>query len=158
MEDTNYLIKNINYPIKYAVQPIHQISETLDLDDILFVGYIVTKCFVVKELTSFLKDGTYIKEYNVVYPFKGMNAFKLGKKIRIPNVTVNYLNEVVCTNSDHVDMLFETYEDAKKICDLKNSKLAKNEELQKFEDDVTKATEIMHVNTEKNKQLKKTIY
>jgi len=113
----------INYPIKYAAMPIieqvgwthglHQLEREYDV-----VCYIVSKCYLISDLTKYTSNGSKNQEYEVVFPYQE-TEFNRWQRI-IPEY--NFMNGS-CINSNKVDLVFETYEDALKHSITKNKNL-----------------------------------
>ena len=116
----------INYPIKYAAMPIieqvgwsngfHEQERKYDI-----VCYIVSKCYLISDLTKYNEDGSSLKEYEVVFPYQLINDSKWQRCIP----TFNLIN-ANCTNSNKVDMLFDSYEEALNYVSFKNEKLCES--------------------------------
>lgn len=111
-------MNNNTFPIKYAVQPIYTYAKT----DVIPLGFIVTKVFIVSETNNYKPDGTKTNNYQVVYPIKGLKTSEYLVGIRYPEF--NHQN--ICINSEHSKDVFDTYEEAKKLCDEKNGYLFTN--------------------------------
>lgn len=103
----------INYPIKYSVMPIIDQSEKNDI-----VCYIVSKCYVINDIKRYEQNGKCSKKYEVVFPYQ-----LAGNGIyRREEPSFNYYNDN-CTNSNIVDCVFDTYEEAVKIANEKNIRI-----------------------------------
>lgn len=113
----------INYPIKYAVMPIieqtgwshglHELEREYDV-----VCYIVSKCYLINDLTKYKEDGCSIKEYEVVFPYQPSEFNRWKRNIPEYNLIHRY-----CTNSNKVDAVYDSYEEALKSATTKNEKL-----------------------------------
>lgn len=116
----------INYPIKYAVMPIieqigwsnglHELEREYDV-----VCYIVSKCYLISDLTKYKEDGHSIKEYEVVFPYQP-SEFSMWKR----NIPEYNLIHGYCINSNKVDAVYDSYEEALKYATTKNEKICKN--------------------------------
>ena len=78
-----------NYPIKYSIMPIcAYVGENLSNNHTLniynsivrygykhleVIGYVVSKCYILSEINSFLSDGTTNTSYEVVFPYQKVN-------------------------------------------------------------------------------------
>ena len=78
-----------NYPIKYSIMPIcAYVGENLSNNHTLniynsivrygykhleVIGYVVSKCYILSEINSFLSDGTTNTSYRVVFPYQKVN-------------------------------------------------------------------------------------
>lgn len=106
-----------NYPIKYVIEPIHMYAK----NNGYVLGYIVTKAFLVTEVYNYTNEGLK-KQYYVVYPVKGLKSIDIMQNIRTPE----FGSSNTCKNSEYVTEIFDTYEQAKKICNQKNGELFRN--------------------------------
>ena len=102
----------ISYPIKYAVMPIiEQVAWSHGLNELEreydVVCYIVSKCYLWKDLTKYMENGKSIKEYEVVFPYQANGNGKLTRTIPEFN-----LFSYACTNSNKTDGVFDRYEEA----------------------------------------------
>ena len=100
----------LNYPIKYAVLGIKEQEDEI-------VAYIAEKVYVKNEKVEYFKDGTSKKKYQVVFPFKNRKDYKTG------GVTPEFTHYNQCYNSDIIDDLYDSYEEAKSISSTLNKKL-----------------------------------
>lgn len=100
----------LNYPIKYAVLGIKEQEDEI-------VAYIAEKVYVISEKVEYFKDGTSKKKYQVVFPFKNRKDYKTG------GVTPEFTHYNQCYNSDIIDDLYDSYEEAKSISSTLNKKL-----------------------------------
>lgn len=91
------------FPVKYTVVGINE-GESL-------VAYIAIKCFVTGIVTRFNEAGNASTFYEVVLPFKNQSSERI-----IPE----FDNKGVCSNSENVDMLFDSYNEAVIIANAKN--------------------------------------
>lgn len=113
-------MKELNYPIKYAILGIeeqvgwlpglHEMEREYDV-----CGYIVSKVYVVGESIKYCSDGSYKKFYQVVFPFTSIYE----KKRQIPSYNLN----CDCYNYVNVSNLFDTFDDAKIVSSEKNREL-----------------------------------
>lgn len=104
----------INYPIKYAVMPIveqvgwshglHEMEREYDV-----VCYIVSKCYLINDLTKYNENGSVTKEYEVVFPYQSGEFSRWKRVIPTYNLIHGY-----CINGNKVDKIFDSYEDALK--------------------------------------------
>ena len=112
-----------NYPIKYAAMPIidqvgwsHGVNELERNYDV--VCYIVSKCYLVNDKTIYKANGQSEKEYEVVFPYQKTKNNRWEKNIPSYNV-FNHS----CTNSNFVERVFDTYEEALNDATHKNKDL-----------------------------------
>ena len=120
-------MKEVNYPIVYAVLPM---IEQVGWSDGLWekereygpVAYIVSKCYLVGEKKDYKSDGSIELEYKVVCPYE-FNDYTRKLEPQIPeyNFISNY-----CTNCVKVDNIYDNIEDAIKDKDAKNEDLLAN--------------------------------
>lgn len=144
-------MNNLNYPIRYAVQPIYLSGKKEIMDNL--IGYTVTKCFIVKEIISHLSDGNVEIEYDVVFPYKDLEFINKELEMRIPEVKILNSSIIIYPNSNHINRVYEKYEEAKKASNFKNKRCNSIilEQLEQFEKKVLENTENMIVDTENNK-------
>jgi len=115
----------INYPVKYAAMPIiEQVGWSHGLHELEreygVVCYIVSKCYLISDLTKYMEDGRSDKQYEVVFPYQP------GEFSRWQRVTPSYnLIHEYCTNGNKVDTIFDSYEDALNFVTAKNEELCK---------------------------------
>jgi len=112
----------INYPIKYAAMPIieqvgwshglHELEREYDV-----VCYIVSKCYLISDLTKYTEDGRNVKQFEVVFPYQP-GEFSRWKRV-VP--TYNACGYPI--DSNKVDVIFDSYEEALKYATEKNEKL-----------------------------------
>lgn len=113
----------VNYPIKYAAMPIiepvgwshglHELEREYDV-----VCYVVSKCYLISDLTKYLENGSVIKEYEVVFPYQP------AEFDRWQRVTPRYnLMHGYSINSNKVDTVFDSYDDALIYVTEKNEQL-----------------------------------
>ena len=174
----------LNYPIKYAVLEVKENGEFIDSYDPLVKGYIVSKCYVLRSTLDYLDNGNISIKHDVVFPYKDITYFKYSA----PYGGLGYRNIPLYDNSGEpyptntVYDLFNSYEEAKEIANLKNKELldrilsvegltdeaieiigedySKNlEECNEFEIAILKETEDMELNSLviNNKEDKETI-
>lgn len=113
----------LNYPIKYALMPIVEktgyqagvfgMEDTYDI-----VCYIVSKCYVLSDKVKYEKDGSKKEEYEVVFPYQRNNY----SEFKYTEPSFNLLNNQ-CVNSNVVNKIFQTYEDALVNANEENDKL-----------------------------------
>ena len=107
-----------NYPIKYAVMPVTNYASGEDF----VLGYIVTKVYLVSEYIRYTANGTKVS-YDIVYPVKGLKSSQVMADLRKPE-----FDEVdICINAERNNDLFDNYDEAKKLCNEKNSVLFRND-------------------------------
>ena len=114
----------VNYPIKYCAMPIMEqvgwINGVYGLerkDDI--VCYIVSKCYLISDLTKYTESGNTIKQYEVVFPYKKDNFDRWQRIIPSYNLYGN------CMNANKVDVIFDSYEKALNFVMIKNNEICK---------------------------------
>ena len=102
------------YPIKYAVEPITELAKKGSN----VLGFVVSKVYVIVETKSYTPDGIKF-QYQVVFPIKGIKSSRAMKNIRIPE----YSSYGQCINQEYSTDVYDTYEEAKKVCISKNGKM-----------------------------------
>ena len=102
------------YPIKYAVMPVTNYAK----NDGLVLGYIVTKAYIVMERTSYTPNGKK-SSYDVVYPIKGLKSSEVMQDLRKPE----FGSTGICTNLDHNNNIFDTFDEAKALSTEMNNNL-----------------------------------
>ena len=122
-------MNELNYPIKYAIlgieeqvgwQPrLHEMERKYDV-----CGYVVSKVYVVGENIKYNRDGTYSKDYQVVFPF----SCTTDREKQTPKYNIYYQ----CYNSVSVSQIFDSIEDAKSTANDKNRELRSRCCLPKF--------------------------
>jgi len=149
----NIDVSNFPFPVKYAVIPIFH----YDKDEANALGYIVSKVFIISETTVYKYNGSY-KEWQIVPPTKGYYSFNASADIRIPI----FDQTGHCKNQETSKLVFETYENAKKECNVKNGQLFREyyfhgsydawmESWQNFENKVFEKTSSFGMNITENK-------
>ena len=113
----------INYPIKYTAMPIiEQVGWIHGLHDLEreygVVCYIVSKCYLITTLEKYKENGSIKHEYEIVFPYQIGDYGKWQRKI--PNY---HLIQDYCVNSNKVNEVFDSYEEALKYVESKNDKL-----------------------------------
>lgn len=113
----------INYPIKYTAMPIiEQVGWAPGLHELErkynIVCYIVSKCYLISDLTKYTENGHSTKQYEVVFPYQ-LGEFNKWKRT-IPSF--NFCNGM-CTNGNSVDLVFDSYEEALDYTKVKNEKI-----------------------------------
>ena len=116
----------INYPVKYTVMPIYeQVGWTPGLHELEreydVVCYIVSKCYLIGDFTKYKENGDVVKEYDVVFPYQLIEFDRFKRVEPIYNSTRG-----CCVNSNIVDVVFNSYEEALDYATVKNKKLCEN--------------------------------
>lgn len=106
-----------NYPVKYAAMPIkeqvgwsprlHELERNYDV-----VCYIVSKCYLLSDKTKYKEDGKKEKVHEVVFPYQKEQYYS-WKRVTPSN----------CTNSNFVEKVFDSYEEALELATQKNKEL-----------------------------------
>ena len=104
------MIDELKYPRAYALMKVPKQNSDGGF-------YIVSPCYVIKELLIHKADGRNEKGYEIVYPRRGYNS----KKEQIPEV--DKLDSWKCFNSFTTDYVTYDYEEAIKERDRVNSSL-----------------------------------
>ena len=107
-------VSNLPYPVKYGIIPIYKNPQ----GDKVPLSYIVSKVFLIIESDVYNNQGHH-KEYFIVPPVKSYDAFYASADIRIPICD----RTGHCINQEPAKLVFDTYEEAKKICDTLNGGL-----------------------------------
>ena len=94
----------MSYPIKYGILKLTEPSGWPIGTQEVTRGYIVSKCYLVREIKEYQEDGNMKKTYQVVFPYRNYYHFKIAMKsnlifeehAQMPsfNTFVNELNEV----------------------------------------------------------------
>lgn len=115
----------INYPVKYTAMPIvKSVGWGIGLNELEkeygVVCYIVSKCYLLSDLTRYKENGQSTKEYEVVFPYQYDEIYSRKWERTIP--TFNCYNDN-CDNSNIVEKVFDSYEEALEFTITKNNKL-----------------------------------
>ena len=146
-------MNELNYPIKYAILGIeeqvgwapglHEMEREYDV-----CGYIVSKVYVIEENIKYKRDGTFTKEYQVVFPFSCMT----DREKQTPKYNIYYQ----CYNSVSVSQIFDNIEEAKSAASEKNKELfAKSYLTYYFDKNMSLKEKILKGQVEFNERLKK---
>ena len=110
-----------NYPVKYTAMPIkeqvgwshglHELERDYDV-----VCYIVSKCYLISDRTNYKENGENEKEYEVVFPYQNGQYNNAWERVK-PSFNNG------CSNSNFVEKVFDTYEDALEFATYKNKKM-----------------------------------
>lgn len=103
----------VNYPMVYAVKPILSLNWK-DYGEIL--GYAVVNSYLVSEIKRYNNDGTFRRIYEVVYSWN-----EDGRNNIIPQ-----FNRDTATDSDFVDIVFTSLEEARNYRMVCNNVLLKD--------------------------------
>ena len=104
--------KELNYPIKYAVQELKEHGGWEHNYEDITIGFITSICYVINQNTRYYFDGTNKTTYEVVFPYKDIHTFKyINTFIEKPDIPHFSLYNI-CLNSNEVSEIFETYEEA----------------------------------------------
>ena len=113
--------KCLNYPVKYAVLELKEPGGWNTNYKDVTRGNIVSKCYVLESIIKYTEDGISERQYKVFFPHNNLETFKnnirhgfqvLGKK----DTDIEY-NTVMVTD------VFDTFEDAEKLCNKMNDNL-----------------------------------
>mgnify|MGYP005764476403 CR=1 FL=1 len=112
----------LNYPIVYGLMPIVEPAGWVPVLNELerqydTACYIVSKCFLIGEKSTYTENGKKKLTYEVVFPYQRSHS---TWEYSIP--TYNLIHGH-CTNSEYVDAIFDSCDDAKKYKDEKNQVL-----------------------------------
>lgn len=146
-------MNELNYPIKYAIlgieeqvgwQPgLHEMEREYDV-----CGYVVSKVYVVGENIKYNRDGTYSKDYQVVFPF----SCTTDREKQTPKYNIYYQ----CYNSINVSEIFDSIEEAKSTASEKNKELfSKSYLTYYFDKKMSLKEKILKGQLEFNERLKK---
>lgn len=113
-----------NYPVKYALMPIYEMNGwNKGLNSIEpnyeIIGYIVSKCFLIKSSVEYKADGTSKIIYDVVFPYQ-LSDYRTMIWSKVDPVT-NIYNENL--NVTSVDCVFSSLKEAKEECETKNNEI-----------------------------------
>ena len=68
----------MSYPIKYGVLELKEPAGwPIGTKDVTR-GYIVSKCYLIREVTEYQEDGNVKKSYHVVFPYRKYYQFKIA--------------------------------------------------------------------------------
>ncbi len=114
-----------NYPVKYTAMPIiEQVGWSRGGNELErnynVVCYIVSKCYLISDRTKYKENGKSEKEYEVVFPYQNSQNHNVWER-NVPSFNNG------CTNSEYVEKVFDTYDDALKFVTEKNKELYNNE-------------------------------
>lgn len=108
----------LGYPIVYAPLQIKERGGYLNNYEIITLGHIVSKCYVLESIIKYLPNGDAELYYKVVFPYNDISALSDNKtdlgNPNIPSKTSDY---------DIVTEIFDNYDDAKKCVEDKNNLL-----------------------------------
>lgn len=101
-----------NYPVKYAAMPI--------IEQCSVVGYIVSKCYLLKDSIRYKEDGISVKEFEVVFPYRIKN-YNIWERVEPRYSIIGF-----CENSSITDFVSDSYEEASRKVLLENKNLFVN--------------------------------
>ncbi len=113
------LLMKYNYPVKYTAMPIFKegcykkgLESELDC-------YIVSKCYLLNDTTTYNENGTKEKVYKVIFPYqKGQDSIW-------ERVTPSFRVSTSVHISSFVEEVFDNYEEAFQFASQKNRRLCK---------------------------------
>ena len=122
------MLKEGNYPIKYALMPIKEITETTygpfgAENHYETIAYIVSKCFLTKEITYYSSDGKSSTEYEVVFPYQKNQGLYNTEFDFTRREHPDFSCNGNCLNSSHVTEIFENYNKAIEAAKMQNKSL-----------------------------------
>ena len=114
----------LRYPVKYAI------LELMDENNKIY-GFVVSKCYVIEDLTKYLADGSSINYHKVVFPYPNILYYrqKLYYDYQTKDIGVkctpkyDFFGELY--NGHIVDELFDSYDMAYIHATKKNHELGK---------------------------------
>ena len=114
----------LRYPVKYAI------LELMDENNKIY-GFVVSKCYVIEDLTKYLDDGSSINYHKVVFPYSNILYYrqKLYYDYQTKDIGVkctpkyDFFGELY--NGHIVDELFDSYDMAYIHAAKKNQELGK---------------------------------
>ena len=124
-------MEDLKYPIKYACKPLYY-------GDGYINGYIVLKAYLVGEEKKYYPDGKSDISYKVVFPYPWANANQDSLEKFFDKRSYPKYNNDSVVNSQKVDRIFDTYEDAKMYASSLNEYLRKCYALYNHLDEDTK--------------------
>lgn len=112
------------YPIKYAILELKEKGGWVNNYEETTRGYIVSKCYIHEINTKFMTDGSSKTVYNVIFPYRDFEAFRINYKYN----KESKINKAIPYNGgfyyyDKVDMVYDSKEEALEIANLKNKNL-----------------------------------
>lgn len=118
------------YPIKYAVLELKKDGGYLVNYNDITVGYIASKCYLVKSSIEYLPSGKNKITHEVVFPYRDIKIFELSLKNGFNDIgkpiSPSYDFSGDPYPVDIVSDVFETFEEANKQAIEKNKKLEEN--------------------------------
>ena len=125
--------EHLNYPVKYAIMPIVEITgwntyrEFEKEYDI--VANIVMKCYLINKTKTYFGDGTSETKYEVVFLYDRKNPDYLDQfETVIPRYN---LTSQKCTNSIFVNQIFDNFKEALTVAEIENEKVFDNQLVKK---------------------------
>ncbi len=102
----------MSYPIKYGILKLTEPSGWPIGTQEVTRGYIVSKCYLVREIKEYQEDGNMKKTYQVVFPYRNYYQFKIAMK---SNLTFEEHAQTPNFNAfvTELDQLYDDYESAK---------------------------------------------
>jgi hypothetical protein len=97
----------INYPVKYAIQPHFSETSKQHNIDSYPIGYTISKVYVIEERKKVQEDGQVEETYLVVYPYIDTLAISDNKR-SVPKTNI----DGVCYNGTIVSDVFDSYDAA----------------------------------------------
>lgn len=124
------MFKEINYPIKYAVLELKENGGWATGNKCITLGFIVSKCYVLKSKVVYHSNGTSTINHEVVFPFEDISLFKSSLRSNQINIgTENIPNYDACDRPYPVNIvsaIFDAYEQAKAEANEKNDQMKFN--------------------------------
>ena len=134
-------IAKLNYPIKYAVMPIHPVG---DYDGEKTLAYVPAKCYLIKKTEEFFQNGTSKLSYEVVFTW---NHAEKQENI-IPSYMYDLIeNKNKYFNSTEVAQVYDELIDARIKADEANEDMLIEQVA-----NCTDADEVLEMEEQYNKQ------
>lgn len=112
-------MEELNYPLAFAPMSIRYPDKE---GYMMHIGYIPNMCYVVSLDREYNSDGTYISRYKVVFIDKIVDLENKKIETNIPKYEGRDFRKYCC-NCDYTDDIAFDYDDALKICEIKNRNL-----------------------------------
>lgn len=124
------MIKEINYPIKYAILEVKKEGGWAVGYKDISLGFVVSKCFVVESNIVYHSNGSSKITHKVVFPFENISCMSVSAMNHGQNIVQGNIPSYDADNRPYpvniVSNLFDSYGDAKNHCKRKNEECRNN--------------------------------
>lgn len=129
--------EELKFPVMYAVLELKEEGGYCYNYEDITRGFVVSKCYVLKAITNYEKDGTAKTSYLVSFPYNNIKDFRYELSI---DEECSYIGKATVPHKEANDDwsrddttivwdLFSTYEEAKELANIRNKELRQNAEL-----------------------------